>query len=202
MNANLLTSLVVIPCILLGSLLSVAVAAPAAASRGGDRAVAGERPELNASDSFVSLQMVWYHHDPSFDSLGIVANDELYILQIAGDSERGGVSIYDARSNLIVGYAGTAAGVAVFDREGLVEITDRDRSLASLDSYGPALAALTNPEFLIQFLEMNDVVLGGDEPAGHPLAWAAAAFIARCIDASATFDGDGNLQEVTISWDC
>ncbi len=201
MNSHILIALVLIPSFLLGALLSTASAGPMGVARGGQLDSLSPRIQEAESRSSLDLQLVWHHRDPSYDSMGILVDDEIYIVQFEGDSERGSVSLYDGRGNIIVAYAGTAEGVAVFDMDGFVELTTGRSRVNSLSSYGPEVQVLTNPAVLIEFLDIYDVV-SGDEPAGHPLAWAAAAFIARCIDVSATFNGSGDLEQVTVAWDC
>ncbi len=203
MNSKALTILTLIPTFILGGLLSVAGATPRSqAPEQDDRNATSERPENTSTTPEVNLQLAWYHREPeAADSFAILADNEIFIVELEGDSHAGSLSVYDARGNFIVGYAGTSAGLVVFDDQGLVEQTREDALVTSLVDYSSAITAVTNPLLLVEFLEISGVVWG-DEPAGHPLAWAIAGFLARCIDVSATFNGDGEVEQVTVTWDC
>ena len=199
MNTQVLAAIALIPLFLFGSFQSEANAARGGSSSTADRVSSSDRPEASAGPAF-DLQMVWYHHDPDLYSFGVSVDGEVYSVEVTGDSRQGSLFLYDRSGDFIVGYAGNRKGVTVFDANGLVQITEGRDSVTSIEDYGSVAMLLGNPAVLAELADVYDVTWG-DGPAGHPLAWAAAAFLARCIDAEITFDSEGDWS-ATIGWDC
>ena len=80
MNTNILTALFLIPSFICGALPAVANAAPVGVARGGERTVVSERAEKTPVPRPIDIELVWHHRDPSYNSLGIFVNDEMYVV--------------------------------------------------------------------------------------------------------------------------
>ncbi|MBJ94664.1 MAG: hypothetical protein CMP23_09370 [Rickettsiales bacterium] len=213
MNAQHFTALAILPTFILGSFLSTAAAGPRdgsssrefALERAEQSSLMTDRPTLRPEPirSF-DLDLAWFDNDVSgeFDA-GILLDGELFNVQIEGEGRQGSLSIFDRRGDLLIGYVATPDSVVLFDNSGLVDRSLGEPLSTSVADYGLAASVLTDPGFVLELAEASGVVVGSgddDEPAAY--WWVAAIFIARCIDASIEFDGEGNVTGGSLGWDC
>ena len=118
---------------------------------------------------------------------------EAYTVSVNHTSRQSTLALYNADSDLVVGYVASNRGATIFDDGGIVERgTPNEVNMATLQDYGAAATLLTNPVFLDSFLEANDEDFwGGDDPPA--IWWVGVAYIiVRCVHVSGSYDSEGN----------
>jgi hypothetical protein len=132
-------------------------------------------------------------HEYDFDIDG-----QLYTVEVRNLGRRAMLSLYDEDGAVVVGHVTGDRGALIYDDEGIVDRgTVHHVDMTVIEDYGSAAMLLTNPVFLMDFLEAQGEIFKGDDNPPAAL-WGG---LLRCITFSYTRNSDGSWS-ITIGWDC
>ncbi len=129
---------------------------------------------------------------------------DLYTVSLASDVGEGIYSLYDEKGRLVVGYTVSADGISIFDSAGTVESHEPGKaSFAVMEEYGTAATLLSDPSFLMSFMDHEIATSGPDGDIQALPIWVGvvAIWALRCIDVSINFDSEG-FTSGSIAIDC